>query len=268
MEDKSLAQQLEAFGLNPTEAAIYLHLVSKQAKTILEIARDLGLPRTSVYDNAIKLAEKGLVQKIVTFKSQKLQAYPLSILQASLDKQKAQVDELQQKLTTLEMSLAHTLATPTSTEVRYYYGQKGFQQMMWNALKAKDGIVGYSQFGRLEVVGNEFNKKLTEETIQRGITDRVITNPKYAQEYLTIYTDLDRRKLYQTTRVIDAKRLHISGDTSIYNNIFNVAYWKQGEVVGVEIENAELVKTQRDIFELIWAIAEPVESYLKPTKTA
>src|SRR5689334_19435470 len=76
MDEQSLAQQLEAFGLNNTEAELYLHLVSRQPKTILELARELDMPRTSVYDNAVKLAEKGLIQKIVTFKSQKLKAYP------------------------------------------------------------------------------------------------------------------------------------------------------------------------------------------------
>jgi len=63
------------------------------------------------------------------------------------------------------------------------------------------------------------------------------------------------RKKYQHTRVISKDKLYISGDITIYNNVFAVAYWKHGEVVGVEIENAELVKTQRSIFELLWEIA-------------
>lgn len=266
MEEQSLTQQLEAFGLNATEAAIYLHLASKQPKTILEIARELDLPRTSVYDNAIKLAEKGLVQKIVTFKSQKLKAYPLSILQSSLDKQKAHLTELQNQLTALEDSLAHTLAVSASTEVRYFYGPQGFKQMMWNTLRGKN-LIGYSQFGRAVVVGKAFTEKHAEEIVSRGIKDRVITNPHFIKDYMQSNIDTEAiknaRLKFQTTRVIPKEKLYVSGDITIYNNVFAVTYWKQGEVVGVEIENAELVKTQHSIFELVWEIAEPAADYLK-----
>lgn len=258
----SLASQLQAFGLNQTEASIYLHLVGKPAKTMLELSRDLNLPRTSVYDNSVKLAEKGLIQKVVTFKSQKLQAYPPSILRDSLEKQKNQVEELQQKLNSLEASLAQTIAVPANTEVRYFYGQKGFQQMMWNALKGKEHV-GYSQFGRIEIVGEAFTKRNTAELIARGIRDRVISNPEIVTKYVTSDTSndiiRDARKEYQNIRTIDSDKLYVSGDITIYNNVFAVAYWKQGEVVGVEIENAELVKTQKSIFELLWQIAQPIK---------
>lgn len=260
MHDQSLVEQLEAFGLNPTEAEIYLHLVSRQPKTILELARDLNLPRTSVYDNAVKLADKGLIQKVVTFKSQRLKAYPLSILQDGLDKQKAHLIELQDKLATLDASLAQTLTVPATTEVRYFYGVQGFRQMMWNTLKAKE-VFGYSQFGRVEVVGEAFTKKFSNEAAARGIHDRSITNPELIQKYVTSDSNdpeiRDARSRYQEFRCLGKDKLYVSGDISIYNNTFSATYWKQGEVVGVEIENAELVKTQRSIFELLWSIAEP-----------
>ena len=263
MESTSLAQQLEGFGLNPTEAAIYIHLVSKHPQTMLEIARDLDLPRTSVYDNALKLADKGLVQKIVTAKSQKLKAYPPSILQSVIDKEKSHLDDLQEKLHNLEGALASTLAVPTATEVRYYYGAKGLQQMLWNSLRAKTGLIGYSQFGRVEVVGEKFIERHHSEAVKRGITDRVITNPKAEMlKYLTQKPDKSRRAQYQETRVMDSDRLYVSGDTTIFNDTFAIAYWKQGEVVGVEIDNPEFVKNQRSIFEEMWKLAEPLEAYL------
>jgi sugar-specific transcriptional regulator TrmB len=256
--ESALVEELAAFGINQIEARIYLHLVNKQPKSILEIAQELDLPRTSVYDNAVKLAEKGLVQKIVKFKSQKLQAYPLSILQAFIDKEKSRVETLQGRLTTLEERIAHVVATPFNTEVRYYQGAKGFQQMMWNSLRADKETVGYSQFGRVEVVGQKFGKKHFEEMIRRGIKDRVITNPKPEMlQLLTVDPLSESRDAFQSTRIMSPQKLYVSGDTMIYNNTFAVSYWQQGEVVGVEIENAELVKTQKSIFEQLWNLAQP-----------
>src|SRR5688572_3177169 len=125
--NQSLSEQLQAFGLNPIEASIYLHLVNKPGKTMLTIARELNIPRTSVYDNALKLVEKGLLHKIMTFKSHKLEASPINLLEELVEKEKLRVEELQTKLALIKTQLSHSLAAPANTEVRYYYGPKGFQ---------------------------------------------------------------------------------------------------------------------------------------------
>ncbi len=265
MDTNKLIEQLAGFGLTNVEARVYMHLVNKPAKTILELARELDMPRTSIYDATLKLAEKGLIQKVVTFKSQKVQAYPLSILQAQIDKERQRVESLQEKLATLEASVALATTSPFTTEVRYFSGIKGFQQMMWNTTKAKGELVGYSQFGRVEVVGERFAVRHAREMSEHGITDRVITNPE--PEMLTHlggdpHDVNDFRRLFQTTRILTRDKLYVSGDTTIYDNIFALTYWKQGEVVGVEIENAEFAKTQKSIFELLWSQTEPLEKYL------
>jgi len=263
MKNVTIIEKLETFGLTPIEAKIYLHLLNKQSKTILELGRELGIPRTSVYDNALKLSEKGLIEKIVTHKSQKLQAYPLKILQSYIDKEKVKVEKLQETFEQLETSLMHIPLLATATEVRYYHGKQGFQQMMFNALSAEKETFGYSHFGRIEVVGEKFARWHFEEMIKRDIKDRVIINPK--KDVLKFLTGSDDplskyRHAFQETRAIDG--LYIAGDTTIYNNIFGVCYWRQGEIVGVEIENGELVKTQKSIFEEMWKIAKPIEKYI------
>lgn len=265
METNNLIEQLAGFGLTTTEARVYLHLVNKQAKTILGLARELDMPRTSVYDATLKLAEKGLIQKVVTFKSQKVQAYPLSILQAQIDKERQRVETLQEKLTELESNVAMAAVSPFTTEVRYFSGVKGLQQMMWNSTKAHGETVGYSQFGRVEVVGERFSARHAREMSERGVSDRVLTNPEpeMLKHLIIDPSDVGNfRRLFQSTRILPRDKLYVSGDTTIYDNIFALAYWKQGEVVGVEIENAELAKTQKSIFEMLWSQAEPLEKYM------
>lgn len=256
----SLTEQLADFGLGDIEAQIYVHLVGKPPKSILDIARELNLPRTSIYDNALKLAEKGLVQKIVTYKSQQLKAYPLGILQAQIDKEKNRIEQMQDKLIKLEQTIAQAEPSPLATEVRYYRGTKGLQQMIWNTLRTKGEIVGYSQFGLVKVVSERFTEKYASELIRRQIHNRVITNPQFTEawhlnlEQIAIY-----RRVLQRCRVINPKSLYVSGDTTIYNNVFAAAYWDHGEVVGVEIENSEIVKTQRSMFDLAWNQATAIK---------
>ena len=260
MSDKSVIDSLIEFGLSLIEARVYLFLLNKEAQSIVEIARDMHLPRTSVYDNVLKLAERGLVEKHIFYKTQKFSAFPISILQSLIEKEKSRVESLQKEYAFLENNLMSALLPSAGTQVRYYHGPQGFMQMMWNSLQAEKETVGYSEFGRGDIVGDKFVKQWIDSMKEKKIIDRVITNPHTEIiNYLSQPLQSSIRSDFQQTRYLDKNKLYISGDTTIYNNIFAVCYWKQGEVVGVEIENEELVKTQKSIFEQMWQLVKPVE---------
>lgn len=256
MSDTSLLKQLSIFGLTEVESRIYLYLQGKEPLTVVEISYDIKLPRTTIYDNILKLIDKGLVKKHILYKTQRFEASAISILQTLIDSEKSKVEQLEKGYELLKQNLSTSLLSSAKTEVRYYHGTQGFMQMLWNSLEAKKETVGYSVFGRKDVVGEKFIERFTQEVEIRHITDRVITNP--TPEIIDFLSNPDekRRRTYQETRYIDPLHLYISGDTTIYNNVFAVSYWQQGEVVGVEIENAELVKTQKSIFEEMWRIAK------------
>lgn len=257
MSDRSVQNSLLEFGLSQTETRIYLFLLNKEPQSVVEISQNLHLPRTSIYDNVLKLIEKGLLEKHILYKTQKFSAFPITILESLIDKQKSRMEKLQEEYAFLERNLMPGLLPIAVTQVRYYHGAQGFMQMMWNALSADKETTGYSEFGRADIVGQKFLEKWMEEMVKRKIKDRVITNPTIdITSYLTSNAQ-KKRDLFQYTRFVDKSQLYISGDTTVYNNIFAVAYWKQGEVVGVEIENPELVKTQKSIFEQMWKLAKP-----------
>lgn len=259
-EQRSLIDRLAGFDLNAIEARIYLILFNKPPQSILAIARQLSLPRTTIYDNAQKMVEKGILTRVVRYKSQMLQASPLDSLASIIDKEKVRLEDLEATLTELKESLTKSVDAATTTQVRYFHGASGFQQMMWRALVAQKEHVGYSELGRVAVVGKKFLDRWFEEMIQRNIKDRVVVNPKKETlEALTRASEAEKRRIYQKTRCITQKQLDIIGDTTIYNNVFAVAWWKHGEVVGVEIENPQLVKTQKTIFEILWKLAKPLK---------
>jgi sugar-specific transcriptional regulator TrmB len=260
MSDK-IKKKLKIFGLNEISAEIYLFLLNKPPQTILEISRHLSIPRTSIYDNSEKLLEKGLVQKIIQQKTQLLQAYPIEILGEIVEDERKQLDTKETMYAELKELTASMVINPAKTQVRYYQGVSGFRQLMWNTLKAEDGIVGYSIFGRADIVGKAFYDKYVKEFRQRKLSDKVILNPrKESLSYIDTYVNQNKSQLEKSgLRLLPEEKLYISGDTSIYNNTFAVCWWKQGEIVGVEIENAELVRMQKSIFYLLWDIAEKYE---------
>lgn len=252
ISNHTLENELASFGISTLEATVYLHLLNNGSKTMLELAQELGVPRTSIYDNALKLSEKGLIQRVITFKSQKLKAYPLEILRVYVEDAKARAEALEVKLDSLEKKLSRPETSFPETEARYYKGVSGIRQMIWNNLQANKEILSYSQFGLLEIVGVRFAEKHAQELARKGISSRVLVNPASVNKYreLKLSAVSAYRKTLQECRI--SENLYISGDTMIYNDIFAVVYWLQNEYVGVEIKNAELVKSQQSIFDLLW----------------
>lgn len=255
----SLSRRLLEFGLNSHETRIYLYLLNKLPKTINEIARDLDIPRTSVYDNSEKLIAKGMLARVVNYKSHQLKALPIKILQNQIDESRSKIDSMEKNLAYLKKYLSGSFTSSLNTEINYYHGKQGFMQMNWNTLSAKQEIIRYPEFGRIEIVGEKFFKSWAGQIMDKRITERAIVNPKPETLRHFLKTDeYEKRSLYQETRMLPEDTLYVSGDTTIYNDTFAVCFWKQGEIVGIEIENPELVKMQISIFETLWKLSKPV----------
>jgi sugar-specific transcriptional regulator TrmB len=267
---------LQTLGLSPLEAELYAHLVESGSATALSLSRALAIPRTSVYDTLTKLTARGLAQTLLRPKSTHYQASPVSSLSKLIHSHEEQLTDMTKAFSALEAQLQSRVGELKNTEVRYYQGAEGMRQMVWNCLRAHKEIVGYSVFGRVDVIGLNFQQRFVKEFADRGLTDRVIANPT-RRTLDFIFKDVKpgfHQMSFQNIRTLPVKELYIAGDTMIYNDVYAVSYWPvpseangevgQGhEVVGVEIENADFVKHELSIFELLWKLARPISPQKK-----
>ena len=249
-------QLLINLGLGETEARVYLALGAEK-ETVMGLAKRIKIARTSIYMALDKLLERGLVERVVEYKKSLYKRASGEMLDVLVNEEKKRWEKMELSKEIIKSRLKTGLKN-AKTEVRYYHGQSGFQQMMWNVLSAKEETVGWSEFGRVEVVGNKFIENWAKEFKTKGLRDRVICNSsKKVVERLGQQLDEAVSQLETgDVRLVDEKEMYISGDTTIYNNVFAVCWWGGGEVVGVEIENEELVKTQKTVFETMWKKAK------------
>lgn len=252
--------KLKDFGLTEEEARIYVCLADGQSKTVVELSRQTAIPRASIYDNLTKLSDKGLVETVVGHKTRFIKIAPLSMLDLLIEKRRAEAEDLEKNLVSLKEELKFPLMTGIVTKVKYYHGASGLQQMMWNALSAQKETVGYSEFGRIEIVGQKFLQKWVDQFHAKELSDRVITNRRpETLRYIGQYVKPKKHQLsLSDIRILPERRAYITGDTTIYNDTFAVCYWRSGEVIGFEIENKEFVRTQKTIFETLWKQAKPI----------
>ena len=261
---QNVVAALSYFAISKPAIRIYLLLTDNPPLTVLQIATKTKIPRTTIYGLIQELADFGLVEKITDYKSHRVRAYPISILKSHIDKKREQIDQLNSSLDYLTITLTQTMNINATTEVRYYQGVTGLEQMIWNSLQAHDDVLGYSTYGRRDVVGKAFYQDFVEEFARKRIKDRVLINPNPTTlDYIRQYIKPNQhQQTVDDIRVLPESELYISGDTMIYNHTYAVAYWQKGENVGVEIDNAEFVKSQQSIFELLWKIAQPIKSHL------
>lgn len=271
---KTIHASLVQFGLSSLQAKLYQFLYNKPPQTIWEIAKLTELPRTTIYDTVRSLEQLGLIQRSVKYKSQSFSTLPVNHLQILIDSKLEQIDQLGHELEYLNLHLPQTHQLSQMTDVRFFHGKQGLQQMMHNALSAKDEIVGYSIYGRIEIVGQKFTNQWVQSFNAKGLKDRCLINPnsrtlRIIQQDVIKKTnhnqqDLESHKDHQQTlediRIIPEKMMKIYGDTMIYNNVVAVCYWREEEVVGFEVHNQYYAKSQKTQFHTFWNLSKPITS--------
>jgi len=222
MNNNTIIELLKNFDLNSKEGEIYLTLLQKGILSPLQLSRATLLNRTTIYR---------ILQK-----------------ESEIDKLKQTLPELKAQLTAIQ-----GLASP-ETKVLYYRGQDGLKQLLWNTLNAENEIIGYGYMNWNDVVGKEFAEKLRQEVVLRKRYSREIQNSN-SIDPLKTYTSVPSYDKYYSGKKIPKEKIAIKHDTYIYNNVFAFSHFIKEEFFGIEIYNAEIVLTQRQIFEILWAIA-------------
>lgn len=249
---------LSEIGLSKREIAVYTTLANGEEFTITQLSKKTGIPRSSVYRICSRLSKKKLINNNVGSKGKKVKIADSKKFELLVEKKKNEIKLYKTALKHIDNFTKNIPKTTPNTQIRHFRGVSGMKQLIWNTLKAKDEIVGYSVFGRVNIIGDLFTKKYNAEALHLGISDRVIINKKALPEVKQIFKDTIQSK-YQNIRLISDKMFYVSGDTYIYNNIYAVNFWNQNEVVGVEIQNEEIAKVQRGIFKMLWEQGEKLK---------
>jgi len=256
---QDIQKALKELGLSQQESRVYIDLLRGGIQTVMQLSKKENIPRSTIYRIIETLKEKGFVEKILKKKTALFKAIPIKKLDFLITEQEHKLETLKSTMQSLqEMGLTNLQNVP-ATQVRHYQGVAGIKQMLWNSLSADKEVIGYSEFGRVDVVGTQFYNSFVKEFAHRNLTDRVITNEigfKYIEKH--VLSPLEKHQLgIDGIKVLPKTKFYVAGDTSIYNNVYSVSFWKGDEIVGVEIENPELVRLHKSIFEILWEIASP-----------
>ena len=259
MINRKLVTVVKTLGLTNKHAVVYVALLKKDKTTPLTLARDTGLNRSSIYRYLEDLRQIGLVEEIIEANTTSYQATEINNLELVVKKQETKLEVLRESVPILIKELSNYGAKKTAeTQIKYFQGREGLKQFLWNVVHARRGseFLGYGYLSWNESVGRKYAENLRQVVVERNLSDRELTNDIGETMKGKKWTEIpDYYSRYQE-RFISKKTLEIKHDCYLYDDVVGYYYFINNELFGLEIHNAEIAKTQKQIFEILWKLAE------------
>lgn len=252
MKENEVLNFFKSLGFDRDEAIIFLILIKFGSSTILEISRRSGIPRTQVYRKIEHLKDLGLIEEIIQEHRKLYKSAKLNRFQYLIQEKEDQIEELKNNYILIkDIFNAYPSISQTGTKVLFYKGSEGIKQMVWNVLDAEKEVVGYSYRALNEIVGDDFMKNFKREFIFKNLSFRDLYSDQYNKtKNKDKYRNDENRHFI--SKYVPSPILNIDHQIDIYNNVYAIYNWFEGDVFGVEIYNDKVTNLQKQIFEILW----------------
>lgn len=256
-----LKSYLKTLGLDLDDISIYTFLLKSGQSTVLSISRDIGLHRIGIYRKAEELEKRGLISRIVKNKTTLFEITgAVGIERLVKDKQ-----EEEKLLTNKFPDIQKMISTYTNDaksyfDIKYYSGKRQLQQLLWNALSAKELTRSFGYRSLREFAGADFISLWWRELIERQIVCNILANPGTFELKRTIprngFVDEKKEAEIWFPREISTDLIKIETETFIYDDVYAVIQWDEDRAFGFEVRNQVIANQEKRVFDILWKMGK------------
>jgi len=262
-------QLLEIFNLRDIEATAYKTLLTGSVLSASEIAKQMNVSRTSVYDLLKVLIAKGLVYETLKagvhphtkdFGGGVKKFAPQSPEKINLLLEEKEKDITQAKKSLSDLNLEYQKTSQLyGPRLQIFKGRESLQQMTKDMLLYRDiEVLSYMPVKHIiELLTPKYWEKYQNERVSRNIDLRVIW-PEGQIPSFSKYPYLKPTKEFKRQARVAPKNTDFSLGYSIYGNAVRFVS-SQRESFGFQIESHEFSAMMKSQFELIWQISKPIK---------
>ena len=241
--NQSLIQTLTAYGLNEKQAKIYLACLEFDLMTVQDVAKKSGVKRTSIYSYIDELEKMGIINRSQQGHKTYLAAKDPEILLADLNEKRNQLIASLPNFNELKRK-----PSPRPKFV-FYQGRDGFKNFWRDLLRSgvKEWLIITSGKEFLSFVSESYiNNWIIKTKKQANIKSRqIISDSRYAREIIKKDKEENRESIIIGPEFpLPAIKIIYEDKVAIISSAF--------EDMFVVIESAEVARTNRSLFELIW----------------
>lgn len=242
---------LKNFGLSEKEIAVYLALIDLGPSSVREISAKSKVNRGTTYDILKALIAEGLVSYYNKESKQYFTAEEPEKLLSALDQKQEDLLEVRKNIEE-SLPFIRTLFEKQGGKpvVKFYEGAKGVRQIFEDVLEEVSRSPEKSYYlyssstaeDRKNIYGAM--PDYSEKRVNRGISVKIISLGEGGKA-----AGLDERK----TMVGSSQGLKATHEIIYAGKVAHLGIDKSGEPVGVVIQNEEIYKMQKVIFEFNWS---------------
>lgn len=242
-------KELVEAGLDPKDAHFYLAVLRRSRATVAEAARDANVSRTSGYDIARRLHNRGLLAWVESEpQDSRNQSYlvasdPIQLME-EWERRKRVLDDVVPQLRAV---FSESRARP---KVRYLEGESGIQTALFETLNWESPICGIlSMRDLMTVPGEAAMDEYIAGRRERDLLLRVVRTRDHdlPNGWLTSATDL---------RVVKhAPEAYSFTMTAFIGTREVVSLSSASETFAMVIESQEYADMQRNFFEVLWSVS-------------
>jgi len=253
-----LHEALGAIGLSEKESAVYTALLQLGRASAYSVSEKSGLKKPTTYVILDELIKKGVVSRVPREKKQLYVARPpeeaFAVAEERIALEQQKLVAARGKLPEL---LALTRGKKTKVNMMYFEGVNGIKRMLEygkEEMKGKEMVGFYAIDPQTheeltQYVQHEWNEKM----LRLGVTMRGIV-PDHPS--LKTYRKTDE-KYKRETKIIPYKQYSSDVALDVIGDMVRIQDYKN--LQGVLLENPDVAKTVREIFEMVWKCqTEPI----------
>lgn len=254
-------------GLEPEIADIYLSLHSHGPQTISELARTSKVERTRIYRLIDRLMASNLIEVETHYKRGIIKAAPIANLHILINEKEQELKSLQDELGLIEQVLARNSLSSPTTRVQFYHGPEGIRQMQWNLFRAKSENLSLMCRPMQNITGAAFFDRWAKRNNEGNYKTRLLCGEAFLQESNEWHAAHPGHDVTgHTLRLLPKSVMDITFSVDTYNDTVAYYNWKDGEVFGIEIYNADIAAAQRAFYEMLWQKSKPADNILGGAK--
>lgn|SRR3989338_2951817 len=233
-------QKLQKIGLNLNEAKIYLTLLRFGSAQAGKISKESQINRTTTYDSLERLMEKGLVTFVIEANKKVFKPVaPERLLDQIKEKEKI-IEEILPELNSVFKE------SKEKEESDIFRGRKGIKSILQDILNYQEYVAFGSSGKFLEIMENDFytfQKRKKELKIKTRVI--LAESDRRTEQVKAGYSDFR----YIKNEFSSLTTTFIYGDKTV------IIIWSENPIATV-IKSKEVVKSNKNHFELLWKIAK------------
>jgi sugar-specific transcriptional regulator TrmB len=231
---------LTDMGLTKNEAELYLIILKSGQLTATQIAAQTKISRPHVYDSVNKLISKGVLAHITKNNKKYFKANsPQKILEYFKEK----YVRFESTIPTLEK---YFTAQKNDSTINIIEGSEGIRSVFNDIIKTKNEVV---VFGASDRAYNYLPRHVVDKYLKERKQNKI-----YARQFYYEGTKILKSKESEFRKL--PKEFSAPTTTLVYGDKVSIWIW-QAVPIAIMIESADLAKSYRTYFEMLWKIAKP-----------